>query len=78
MSQNTIQYINGKLCLKLSDKNRLKKLYKIERLVTRSMNGDKKAVKQLRGIMPSLFKRGTKTYTILEPFWYEANKVRMR
>jgi len=48
-------------------------IYMIEKIVTKAMSGDKRAIIELYVFMPELFKRGTKTYTILEPLLYDAN-----
>jgi len=52
----------------------LRYLYMIEKIVTKAMNGDKRAIIELYVFMPELFIRGTKPYTILEPLLYNANK----
>jgi len=55
----------------------LEQIHDIERTVTKSMSGDKRAIIELYTFMPSLFERGKRTYTILEPHLYETNKIGM-
>lgn len=54
----------------------LSKIYMVEELVTKTMNGCKRAAIELYVIMPELFLKGTKPFTILEPFLYEANELK--
>lgn len=58
------------------DGYKLSKVYMIEELITKAMNGCKRSAIELYMIMPELFLRGTRPYTILEPLIYEANKMR--
>jgi hypothetical protein len=51
----------------------LKELYFIEKIVTKAMKGCKRSIRELYVFMPSLFERGTRSYTILEPFLYDAD-----
>lgn len=50
-------------------------IYFIESLVTKAMKGDRRAIRDLYVFMPSLFERGTRTYTILEPYLYDSNNM---
>lgn len=54
----------------------LEKIYMVEATVTKAMNGCKRAAIELYMIMPELFLKGTKSFTILEPLIYEANQLK--
>ena len=54
----------------------LERIYMIEKMVTDTLNGERRAVGELHTLMPELFIRGTKTYTILEPFLHESEKIK--
>lgn len=54
----------------------LSKIYMVEEIVTKAMNGCKRAAIELYVMMPELFIKGTKSYTILEPLVYEANELK--
>jgi len=58
------------------DNQKLAHIYFIEKIVTEAMNGCKRSIVELYVLMPELFTRGTRSYTILEPLLYEANKVK--
>lgn len=58
------------------DNTKLAKIYFIEEIVTKAMNGDKRSAIELYMLMPELFIRGTRSNTILDPLIYEANKMR--
>ena len=51
-------------------------IYMIERTVTKAMNDCDRSTIELYVMMPELFLRGTKSYTILEPLIYKANEVK--
>lgn len=55
---------------------KLSYLHMIERTVTKAMNGCKRSAIELYVMMPELFIKGTKSYTILEPLIYEANQMK--
>lgn len=57
------------------DDYKLSLIYKVEDLVTKTMNGCKRSAIELYVTMPELFLKGTKSFTILEPKLYEANEV---
>jgi len=48
----------------------------VEAMVTKAMNGCKRSIIELYVVMPELFIKGTKPFTILEPLLYEANQLK--
>ena len=58
------------------DGYKIGRIHFVEKIVTKAMNGCKRSIIELYMIMPELFIKGTRTYTILEPKLYEANKVK--
>lgn len=58
-----------------NDLFKLNQLIHIEKLVTKTMKGCKRSVIELYMIMPELFERGTRSYTILEPKLHKANNI---
>ncbi len=53
----------------------LDRIYMLEEMVTKALSGCKRSIIELYVIEPELFKRGTPSYTVLEPYLYEANMI---
>ena len=58
------------------DPFKLEQIYQTEKIVTKALKGDRRAIIELFVTMPSLFQRGTRTNTILDPYLYQANEMR--
>lgn len=54
----------------------IKEALLLEKLVTDTLKGNRRAAIELYMFAPFLFKQGTRTYTVLEPFLYNANEMR--
>ena len=60
--------------MKLTDKQ-IKEAHRLEELITRTIKDDKRACIELYMTEPWLFRKGTRTFTVLEPKLHNANNM---